>query len=147
MASHEVILDEINKKLDDYFKDSIVFEEIKQDEEYGFYESIAFRYEEDITLRWSFKYSYLNESIIIIDENNKIVCFISLSDDSLKYKKDENNIPTELKEFYIYIPKKLMEYSDNMQYNANSRNNTTKIGCGENNNIRQLINMYLKNFN
>ncbi|WP_428818111.1 hypothetical protein ACQR2L_19175 (plasmid) [Clostridium butyricum] len=145
MASHEVTLYDINKKLDDYFNDSIVVEEIKQDEEYEFYESITFRYEEDINLKWSFKYSYLNESIIIIDQNNKIVCFISLSDESLKYKKDENNIPTELKEFGIYIPKKLLEYSENMQYDTNSRNNTSKIGCGENNNVKQLINMYLKN--
>lgn len=145
VASHEVTLYAINKKLDDYFKEGIVFKEIKLDEEYEFYERMTFRYGENINLKWSFKYSYLNESIIIIDQNNKIVCFISLLDENLKYKKDENNIPTELKEFDIYIPKKLLEYSENMQYDTNSRNNTSKIGCGESDNVKQLINMYLKN--
>lgn len=145
MASKEILLENINEKLDSYFDNSISVEDVKQDNEYGFYESITFKYNEESNLKWIFKYSYLNEAIIIIDENNKIVSFISLDDENLKYKKDADNIPIELEKFDLYVPIKLLEYEENKLYDIKSRSSTLKIKCEDNSNARTLINMYLKN--
>ncbi|RMC97791.1 hypothetical protein D9O40_14265 [Clostridium autoethanogenum] len=145
VASNDPILEDINSKLDNYFSNGINIDEIKQDKVYGFYESIIFKYKEDVNLKWIFKYSYLNEAIIITDENNRIVCFISLDDENLKYKKDDNNIPTELEKMDIYIPKKLLKYGQDIKYDIKSRNFASKIECEENANVGTLINMYLKN--
>lgn len=78
MASNEAILNDINIMLDHYFENSSIIEEIKQDDEYEFYEIIAFNYREYNNLKLIFKYSYLNEAIIIIDQNSKIVCYINI---------------------------------------------------------------------
>ena len=126
MANNEAILNEINIMLDHYFENSIIIEEVKQGDEYKFYETIAFRYREYNNLKWTFKYSYLNEAIIIIDQNSKIVCYISIEDENLKYKKDDNNFPTELEAFDIYIPKKSLEYDKSMRYDIKSKNSTKK---------------------
>ena len=145
MASKEILLENINEKLDSYFDNSISVEDVKQDNEYGFYESITFKYNEESNLKWIFKYSYLNEAIIIIDENNRIISFISLDDENLKYKKDADNIPIELEKFDLYVPIKLLEYEENKLYDIKSRSSTLKIKCEDNSNARTLINMYLKN--
>ena len=145
LASNEAILEGVNNKLDNYFDSNIEIDEINQDTEYGFYESIAFRCKykgEDINLKWFFKYSYLNEAIIIIDENNYIVCFIGIYDENLKYMKDENDLPTELDEIGINIPKNIIEYQDDIIYNFKSKNLTSKIEYDEKR-INILINMYL----
>ena len=55
-----------------------------------------------------FKYSYLNEAIIIIDANNYIVCFIGIDDENLKYMKDESDLPNELEKIGINIPKNII---------------------------------------
>ncbi|WP_252214229.1 hypothetical protein [Clostridium sp. VAP41] len=145
MASNEVILEDINLKLEHYFENGITIEEVKQDEEYEFYESMTFKYNEDTNLKWIFKYSYLNEAIIIIDDSNKVVCFISLDDENLKYKKDESNLLSELEKFDIYIPKKLLEYESSIRYDIKSRNSTSKLEYEEDKYVGQLINIYLKN--
>lgn len=145
LASNESILEDINNKLDNYFDSNVEIDEINQDKEYEFYESITFRYKyrgEDINLEWFFKYSYLNEAIIIIDANNYIVCFIGIDDENLKYMKDESDLPNELEKIGINIPKNIIEYQDDIIYNFKSKNFTSKIEYDEKK-INVLINMYL----
>jgi len=147
LASNEAILEEVNNKLDSYFDSNIKIDEVNQDKEYGFYEKVAFKYKynsEDVNLKWIFKYSYLNEAIIIIDDNNYIVCFIGIDDQNLKYMKDDNNLPTELDKIGINIPKNIIKYEDHISYNFKSKNLTSKIEHDEKN-INILINMYLRN--
>lgn len=146
LASNETILEDINKKLDDYFEDSAKINEIKQISEYGFYESIDFIYSnkgKNITLSWNFKYSYLNESIIIIDNTMLIVGFISIDNENLKYIRDEHNLPTKLNEVGINVPKEAIKFEEDKMYNFKSKRITSIIKC-EAKTANILIEMYLK---
>ncbi|MBU3107570.1 hypothetical protein [Clostridium gasigenes] len=147
LASNEATLEGINEKIDGYFEENIEKMKIKQDEEYGFYESIDFIYtkqEKDIHIKWDFKYSYLNEAIIIIDDNKKIVSFISIESENLKYLHDENDLPIELEKIWINVPKKIMLFEDNKVYKFIDKSISTKLDCipGK---VNVLIEMYLKN--
>lgn len=148
MASHEYILEDINNKLDLYFENNLVnINDIVQNREYDFYEKIKFSFknkDNTINLVWDFIYSYLNESIIIVDDSKRIIGYISLEDWNLTFLYDENGIPNYLDKVGIFIPKEKLYFDENRIYDISnkSKNNLLYIKSGE---CIILINKYLKN--
>lgn len=148
MASHEYILEDINNKLDLYFENNLVnINDIVQNREYDFYEKIKFSFknkDNTINLVWDFIYSYLNESIIIVDDSKRIIGYISLEDWNLTFLYDENGIPNYLDKVGIFIPKEKLYFDENRIYDISnkSKNNLLYIKSGE---CVILINKYLKN--
>jgi len=110
MASNEHILDLVNNKIKAYFDNSLVeINSSEENSEYGvLYEKIDFIYNNKgnkINMLWQFIYSYLNESIIIVGDNDLIVGYVSIDDWNLVFSNDANGIPEELEEVHILVPR------------------------------------------
>lgn len=150
MASNEHILEAINEKIDLYIDDRLVkIDNIEEDSEYGFYRKVDFTYndkDKDINIVWKFMYSYVNESIIIVDSNNMIVGYISIEDWNLLFSYDGNELPEELKETYILVPKETLYYDKEKIYDISSKTKNIKLKL-ESVQFLILINLYLSKQN
>jgi hypothetical protein len=148
MASNEHTIDTINTAIDSYLNNGLVkLNSIEEDSEYGFYRKIDLTYNyknKEINMSWQFKYSYLNESIIIIDKNSHIIAFISLDDNNLKFTHDEMGTPKELVEIGVLIPRGILNYEEDKEYNLLDKAKTSKVRL-KSEEFSALVNMYLKN--
>lgn len=148
MASHEATLGDIDEKMYLVFNSNLIRDiDIIRDSECHFIKKICFTYThkgKEVFIKWKFIYSAINEAIILIDNNENIVCYISLEEWNLKYSYDSDGIPTTLENFYIYIPKTIFKYSKNSIYDIKSSKKNHKLEIvSKKTNI--LVNMYLKN--
>lgn len=146
MASREHILEEMNDKLQLYFDNNFVqINDTKEDTEYGFYERIDFTYadkDKDFKMTWEFMYSYLNDSIIIVDSKGYIVGFLSLDDEYLKYSYDERGFPEDLVEVYILVPKENLNFEEEKIYVICDKTKNERFAV-EPKKFSALVNKYL----
>ena len=148
MASWEHIFETIDDKVELFFDNGLIrINDFKKDSEYGFYQEINFTFIDNGVERnmvWIFKYSYLNESIIIVDSKGLIVGSISIADENLVYSYDDNEIPENLEEVYIFIPKQKLKFEKNTvnDISNKAKSNRLKIKPEV---LPSLINQYIKN--
>lgn len=132
MASRECVLQEINNKFEQYFDNtSVKINNIEEFSEYGFYKNIDFTYNnkgEILEIYWNIIYSYLNESIIIKDNSDLIVGYVSLDDEFLKYSHDENGLVEELEKVYVLVPKEKLYFEQEKIYEIKDKGKNEKFG-------------------
>lgn len=127
VASWEHVLGDIDHQIELFFMNDLVkVNNVTEDIEYGFHQEINFTYKaySSETMVWTFKYSYLNEAIIIIDASGLIVGCISIEDKHIVYSHDEEGMPKHLSKCYIFVPKenlrfkieKIYDISDDKKY-------------------------------
>ena len=130
MASWEYVLGDIDDQVELFFKNDLVkVNDVIEDIEYGFHKEIHFTFNDNGSeiMVWSFKYSYLNEAIIIIDASGLIVGYISIEDKHLAYSHDENGIPKDLTKIYIFVPKENLQFEIERIYDiSNDKKGTVK---------------------
>lgn len=147
MASHEATLDEVDNIVYSYFQNDLIKDiEITRALEYHFIKKMCFTYHykhEKINAKWQFKYSAINEAIIIVDSKENIVTHINLLDEDMKYKIDEDGTPSTLKDFSLYVPKSNIKYIKNTIYDIKSNKNYHKFQIKQNK-ISTLFSKYLK---
>jgi hypothetical protein len=150
IASNEWILDTINGILSECLGiEAVKINNAEIDTGYGYelYKKVNFTYNyksEVVNLSWQFIYSYLNEAIVIIDDNNFIVGYISIDDCNITFSKDEDGIPNELKEIGILIPKSKVNYDKEKDYDLSNKSPNVRLNLSPDK-FLIILNLYLKN--
>lgn len=72
-------------------------------------------------MKWLFKYSFVNDAIIVNDNNDIIVGCICIDNRSLVLEESENGLPKGIKNIYMFIPKRKLIYKDETVYNEKDK--------------------------
>ncbi|MHC1719586.1 MAG: hypothetical protein AB9844_02650 [Clostridiaceae bacterium] len=145
-VNSEIVLEDINDKIDLFFSNELGNREfVDIDNEYNLYQKINFNFNNE-NLMWEFQYSYLNNAIIIVDENSLIIGCISLDDINLIFNLDIHGMPQDLKEAYIFVLKGNEFYNVEKIYNINDKSKFIKFIL-EPKQFSPIINLYLEKIN
>ncbi|MBU9705587.1 hypothetical protein KSP24_01435 [Paenibacillus sp. AK121] len=143
MASKEYVLSEVNERIDVVLNNELIeVNNIEEKEEYGFFKSVNFNYKEKI-YNWKFLYSYLNEAILIHDNDKHIVACISIEDQNVQYSY-KDGLPNEIKNVYVFVPKKRTICEAKTIFNLNSKDKYDRFDL-DSKQLIAIISKYIKN--